>query len=304
MDEISMNLSAVADTGVLVAAIRAHESSRETPLFVDPFARRLAGDVGMRMLADMIAEVGEQPTLQIVVRTRFFDEALLRVAPAATQVVLVAAGLDARSYRLPWSSGTTVYELDQPAVIAAKDQHLAAERPRARRVAVGVDLTVDWASALTSAGHDAATPTIWLVEGLLQYLDEPTVRALFSGIDSLSAPGSVLLYDVVGKTLLESAPLAGVRQTMAERGSPWLFGTDEPGELAEVNGWDAVVTDVAEPGHAWGRWPAPAAPRDAEGVPRGYFVEAVKPVAPSPGNESVKSAIAGSCTPNARDREE
>ncbi|OBK78148.1 SAM-dependent methyltransferase [Mycobacterium sp. 1164985.4] len=270
------NTTPVASTGILVAAIRAHESTREEPLFDDPFARRLAGDAGMQMLAGMIAEAGEEATLEIVVRTRFFDEALLRAAATAKQVVLVAAGLDARSYRLPWPSDTAVYELDQPGVIAAKDERLEGEQPRAHRVAIGTDLAGDWAPALTTSGHDAASPTIWLIEGLLQYLDEPTVRELFRTVDALSAPGSVLLYDAVGKALLESDAMAGLLQSMAEQGSPWLFGTDDPGELAEAHGWTAVVTDVAEPGYAWGRWPTPPAPSDAEGVPRGYFVEAVK----------------------------
>nr|WP_090275838.1 SAM-dependent methyltransferase [Mycolicibacterium komanii]CRL68959.1 methyltransferase, putative, family protein [Mycolicibacterium komanii] len=283
MDGNFENTTPVAGTGILVAAIRAHESTREKPLFDDPFASRLAGDAGMTMLAGMIAEAGEEATLEIVVRTRFFDEALLRAATTAKQVVLVAAGLDARSYRLPWPSDTTVYELDQPGVITAKDERLAGEQPRARRVAIGTDLAGDWASALRSSGHDTASPTIWLIEGLLQYLDEPTVRELFRTVDALSAPGSVLLYDAVGKTLLESDAMAGLLQSMAEQGSPWLFGTDEPGELAEAHGWTAVVTDVAEPGYAWGRWPTPPAPSDAEGVPRGYFVEAVKDGAPAPG---------------------
>ena len=63
--------------------------------------------------------------MQIVVRTRFFDEALLRAARVAKQVVILAAGMDARAYRLAWPDGTTVYELDQPAVIAAKADLLA-----------------------------------------------------------------------------------------------------------------------------------------------------------------------------------
>ena len=61
---------------------------------------------------------------------------------------------------------------------------------------------------------------------------------------------------------------------MAEQGSPWLFGTDEPGELAERHGWSANVTDIAEPGNAWNRWYAPATPMSVPDVPRGYFVEA------------------------------
>ena len=95
----------------------------------------------------------EQPSAPIVVRTRLFDEALLRVqADGVAQVVILAAGMDARSYRLPWHDGARVYEIDQPRVIAIKDERLAGERPRCRRVAVGVDLADDWPKMLAVAG--------------------------------------------------------------------------------------------------------------------------------------------------------
>jgi hypothetical protein len=69
--------------------------------------------------------------------------------------------------------------------------------------------------------------------------------------------------------------MAPLLRSMAEQGSPWLFGTDDaPGELAERLGWSAVVTDVAEPANRWNRWYAPATPMDVPDVPRGYFVEA------------------------------
>ena len=109
---------------------------------------------------------------QIVVRTRFLDDALLRAVRTAHQVVIVAAGMDARAYRLAWPDGAVVYELDQPAVIAAKNDVLADDDPRCRRVAVGVDLADDWPTALTESGFDPNAPTVWLIEGLLQYLDE------------------------------------------------------------------------------------------------------------------------------------
>ena len=92
--------------------------------------------------------------VQIVVRTRFLDDALLRAVGTAQQVVIVAAGMDARAYRLAWPDGITVYELDQPAVIAAKEDVLADDEPRCRRVAIGVDLADDWPAALTAAGFD------------------------------------------------------------------------------------------------------------------------------------------------------
>lgn len=270
------NLKAVADTGILVAAIRAHESTRADRLFTDPYADALAGGEGREMLARMVAAAGEQSTAQIVVRTRFWDEALLRASQTVGQVVILAAGLDARAYRLAWPAGTTVFEVDQPPVIAAKNGLLDGEEPTCRRVAVGIDLAADWPQLLRSAGFDPGAPAVWLIEGLLQYLDPTAVPTLFARIDALSAPGSVLLYDVVGAALLEAPFMAGLRKSMADQGSPWLFATDAPGELAEAHGWSSVVTDVAEPGYRWGRWHAPAVPPDVPGVPRGYFVEAIK----------------------------
>ena len=147
---------AVAATGLLVAAMRAEESARDDALFHDPFAERLAGDDGRRLLAESSSETG-QPSAPIVVRTRLFDEALLRAhADGVSQVVIVAAGMDARCYRLPWRDGATVYEVDQPQVIAIKDERLAGERPRCRRVALGVDLADDWPKALESQGFDSS----------------------------------------------------------------------------------------------------------------------------------------------------
>lgn len=269
-------LNGVARTALLVAAIRARETRREDPLFVDPYADKLAGSPGREFLEAALQTSGEQSTVQIVVRTRFWDEALVRTTRAVRQVVVVAAGMDARAYRLDWPEDVTVYELDQPAVIEAKSRLLSGDTPCARRVAVGVDLADDWPSALTSAGFDPDEPAVWLMEGLLQYLDEAAVRALFLRVDGLSAPGSVLLYEVVGATLLSSSFMAPVLESMAAQGSPWLFGSDTPEELAERHGWSAVVTDIAVPGNAWGRWFAPAVPMHVAGVPRGYFVEAVK----------------------------
>ncbi|MDF2584437.1 MAG: methyltransferase, putative, family [Mycobacterium sp.] len=277
MADVSAGLNGVARTALLVAAIRARETRREDPLFIDPFADKLAGAAGRAALEAALEASGEQSTVQIVVRTRFWDEALLRATRTARQVVIVAAGMDARAYRLDWPDAVTVYELDQPAVIEAKGRLLSGDSPRTSRVTVGVDLADDWPPALTSAGFDPDAPSVWLMEGLLQYLDETEVRALFARVDALSAPGSVLLYEVVGTALLESPFMVPVLESMAAQGSPWLFGSDTPGELAEQHGWSAVVTDIAVPGNAWDRWFAPAVPMDVVGVPRGYFIEAVKP---------------------------
>jgi methyltransferase (TIGR00027 family) len=265
----------VADTGLLVAAIRARESVRDDRLFTDPFADKLAGEAGHRMLDAALATSGERTTLQIVVRTRFWDDALLDAASSCRQVVLVAAGMDARAYRLTWPAGTTVFELDQPPVIAAKNAVLADDVPQCARVPIGMDLADDWPKALRTAGFDATASTAWLVEGLLQYLDTDAVHRLVERIDALSVPGSVLCYDVVGKSLLAAPFMAGLLKSMADNGAPWLFGTDDPAELVRPYGWSATVTDIAEPGIQWGRWYAPVTPNESD-TARGYFVVATK----------------------------
>src|ERR1700744_5127399 len=70
-------IHAVAAPGLLVAAMRAEESARDDALFHDPFAERLAGEDGRGLLTEATAETG-QPAAPIVVRTRLYDEALVR----------------------------------------------------------------------------------------------------------------------------------------------------------------------------------------------------------------------------------
>ena len=127
-----------------------------------------------------------------------------------------------------------------------------------------------------SQAFTPSSRTVWLIEGLLQYLDASDVDRLFARVDALSAPGSRLLYDVVGKTLLEAPFLQPTLEFMVTLGAPWTFGSDTPAALVEDRGWTATVTDAAEPGNRWNRWGHPVVPADVPGVPRGYFVEAIK----------------------------
>lgn len=103
-------------------------------------------------------------------RARFFDDFFAQVTDAGIrQVVIVAAGLDSRSYRLSWPAGTTVYEIDQPEVIEFKTTTLSkiGAKPTTEHRTVGIDLRSDWLAALRAAGFDDAQPTAWLAEGVL-----------------------------------------------------------------------------------------------------------------------------------------
>jgi methyltransferase (TIGR00027 family) len=132
-------------------------------------------------------------------RTAFFDEFFLGAADSGVrQVVILAAGLDARTWRLPWPDGTVVYELDQPKVLDFKSNTLREHgaRPKARLVNVPIDLRQDWPKALQEAGFDAAKPAAWSAEGLVRYLPAQAQDLLFERIHSLSAAGSWLASNV------------------------------------------------------------------------------------------------------------
>jgi methyltransferase (TIGR00027 family) len=160
-----------------VARVRALESARPDRLFEDPLAQTFA-DAFPRPPGSPGPAGGSAPStrlaLQIVVRTRFYDEYLVAATEGGCrQVVLVGAGLDTRAFRLAWPAGTVVYELDLPEVIEAKASVLAraGARPQSDRRVVSVDLRQDWGTALVDAGFDGTSPTAWLIEGVLVYLD-------------------------------------------------------------------------------------------------------------------------------------
>jgi methyltransferase (TIGR00027 family) len=125
-------------------------------------------------------------------RTPFYDEQVqLGVEAGARQIVLLAAGLDARAVRLGLPAGTKVFEVDTREVLEFKEAVLDRERiPTGERVPVAADLREDWASALIAAGFRAGEATVWLAEGVLVYLDAAECDRLLATITKLSGPGS------------------------------------------------------------------------------------------------------------------
>jgi methyltransferase (TIGR00027 family) len=206
----------VGATALGVAAARAAETESENPLINDPFARVLvdaAGEGVWSIFADpkLLAKAVElepdvQTRIQLMIdfmatRTAFFDEFFLGAADSGVrQVVILAAGLDARSWRLPWPDGTVVYELDQPKVLEFKSNTLREHRahPTAQLVNVPIDLRQDWPKALQDTGFDASRPCAWSAEGLVRYLPAQAQDMLFERIHALSAQGSWLASNVPG----------------------------------------------------------------------------------------------------------
>ncbi len=106
--------------------------------------------------------------------------------------MMAVLAADSRAYRLDWPAGTTIFELDRPQVLDFKRGVLTAhgDQPCAERQEIAVDLRDDWPQALRDNGFDPAKPSVWIAEGLLIYLPAAAQEQLFTGIDSLAAPGS------------------------------------------------------------------------------------------------------------------
>ncbi|MDJ0464904.1 SAM-dependent methyltransferase [Streptomyces sp. H27-C3] len=274
-------MEAVSRTAQWTAAARALETEREDRLFADPYARTVADGIGFELL-ERYAGAGTVPFLAI--RTTYLDRAIVRTVEERSirQVVFLAAGMDTRFYRLPWPDGVTVYELDRPALLDAKATMLAGEpQPAGReRRTVPVDLTQDWTGPLKEAGWRSDEPVLWVVEGLLFFLPEDAVRTLISILSAHSAPGSVLVGDVISRSALTNPLSRPFLNCLKEDGNPWLFGTESPEELLTECGWD--VREVKQPGEEgadFGRWPYQVAAREVPRVPRSFLFTCDVPAA-------------------------
>lgn len=203
----------VGATALGVAASRAVETAGPAPLIRDEFARVLVSSAGpaWERLTDVELRWldGDQHGQRVhrlgvdyqAVRTHYFDDYFTdAVGNGVRQVVILAAGLDSRAYRLDWPTGTTVYEIDQPKVLEYKTGILESHgaSPAAAHRPVPVDLREDWPAVLAAAGFDRTQPTAWLAEGLLPYLPSDAQDRLFEMVTDLSAPGSRIAIEVFG----------------------------------------------------------------------------------------------------------
>src|SRR4051794_22831140 len=208
----------VGATALGVAYARAGEGARSCPLFRDPFAQMFvdaATAKGWKPPTGAMAERIKHVSPYAASRTKFFDDFFITAgANGIEQSVILAAGLDARAWRLPWVDGSVVYEIDQPKVLQFKSETLRAHAatPATRYAAVPIDLRQDWPKALWEAGFDPEAPTAWAAEGLLPYLPADAQDVLFERIAELSAAGSRIAVESFGAGFFDSDYLAGRRE--------------------------------------------------------------------------------------------
>jgi methyltransferase (TIGR00027 family) len=289
--------TSVGSTALFVATARALEAQKPDPLAVDPFAEIFCRAVGGSAAAVLdgkdpghqlkTPDFGEHFVTFQGARTRYFDDYFMQAADAGVrQVVILAAGLDSRAYRLNWPDATTIFELDRPQVLDFKRSVLAEQgaEPHADRREVAIDLREDWPQALRDSGFDPAEPSAWIAEGLLIYLPATAQEQLFIGVDTLASPRSHVAVED-GSPMPAEAFEAAVEEERAAQaeGDERLFfqliynEQHAPAEqwLGE-HGWNAVATPLADYLREVGR-PLPGPETEAwPMIARNTFVRAVK----------------------------
>jgi methyltransferase (TIGR00027 family) len=265
--------TSVGATATMVAAARAIATTAEQ--IDDPFAEPLVRAVGVDFLtrwatgqigAEELDVDGAAWGLQhmpaaMAARTRYFDAFFADAAAAGIrQAVILASGLDARAYRLDWPAGMTVFEIDQPDVIAFKTTTLAGlgAQPQAELKTVAIDLREDWPTALQAAGFDPEAPAAWIAEGLYGYLPPEAQDRLLDAITALSVPGSRLGSEAVPSTAdaftdEARAKLSEATAKLREHGFELDFSElsftgdrNDVGEYLGTRGWTSVGTPMSD----------------------------------------------------------
>jgi len=208
-------------TSQAVALTRAEFARPHSPGGDPDAQRRLCG--GMRP-----ADIGSQRA-SLAARTRFFDDQVLAAVSAGiAQIVIVGAGYDDRALRFR-SAGVGFFELDHSgtqADKAARLRALGAGPDSGGPTLAAADFRADdVAAVLAACGHDAARPSLFICEGLLVYLDQPTCLRLLGALRERAAPGSRLAASLsVHRYGLDServAAIANARRRSAAA-EPWL----------------------------------------------------------------------------------
>ncbi|MGA2929263.1 MAG: SAM-dependent methyltransferase [Solirubrobacteraceae bacterium] len=234
-------------TAQLMAVQRGLESARpaQTRLFQDPLAGRFVSPVWhtalrgarfalVRRLIEAIYDLvgGPGPRASAIARTKLIDDLIGEAAPSIDQLVILGAGYDTRAHRLDCLSDRAVYEIDHPNTQADKRTVLARVKASAatapRYVAVDFERD-DLTAALIASGYQRAQRSMFLWEGVTQYLSSEAVDKTLSAIRQAARQEDTLVFTYVDDSVVRGEhdrfpEAARWLHGTANRGEPWIFG--------------------------------------------------------------------------------
>jgi methyltransferase (TIGR00027 family) len=228
----------ISDTALWVAMYRAMESDRKDAVFTDPYARRLAGKRGEDIMATF--KWARRHAWSYTARTYNVDALVKQEIEAGADMVIdLAAGLDARPYRMNLPSSLQWIEIDLPELLNYKDEILRGEKPVCRLERIPLDLANQRTrrKLFEELGRTAKRALI-ISEGLIVYLTADEVCTL--GQD-LAAPPSFQRWatDLVSPALLKMLQKQ-IGSPLAQAGSPLKFAPEEGPAFFTRCGWRPI----------------------------------------------------------------
>ena len=221
-------------TRAWVAIYRAMESERPDALFHDPYARRLGGARGEAIVRAMPR--GAAMSWPMGVRTTVMDEIILRcVQEGAATVLNLAAGLDARAYRMPLPPTLRWMHVDLPDSVAYFREQMAGETPRCDVEFIAADLRDAQARRDVFARAAAHGPVLAITEGLLVYLEAEQVSELAADLHDI-AHARWWLTDLASPRLLKMLERRWQPQLNAGN-APFRFGPEQGTAFFAPYGW-------------------------------------------------------------------
>jgi methyltransferase (TIGR00027 family) len=234
-----MPIETVSDTARWVAFYRAMETERPDALFRDPFARALAGPEGERIVKEMPR--GRASSWAMITRTVVFDEIILDVVRRQDidLVLNLAAGLDARPWRLKLPASLRWVDVDLPAMLEYKASHMRDVPPVCQYEAVPANLVDagERAAVFRRLGADA-TEALVVTEGLLIYLTDEQVAALATELHA-QASFRWWLLDLASPDLLKLLARSWGK-TLEKGNAPFKFAPPNGTDFFRDLGWREV----------------------------------------------------------------
>jgi methyltransferase (TIGR00027 family) len=227
----------ISDTARWVAVYRARETDRPDAIFRDPFARRLAGERG-EQIADSIPFTSDN-SWSMVTRTYLIDQFIAsEIQNGVDMVVNLAAGLDARPYRMQLPPSLQWIEVDLPEILSYKEEILKNEKPVCILERVRLDLSdVTARRELFARLGRQAKKTLIISEGLLIYFSSDEVAALAQDLAAQPAFNSWVL-DIASPSLLRM--LKKKMSAQLVNAAPFKFAPEEGPEFFTRFGWKPV----------------------------------------------------------------
>ena len=225
----------ISQTAFYCCGVRMQDAASDKPICGDVYAKVFMNEDGLRILDKFKDEVN--PNASNIARARIVDD-LLREELARTpnlRVVIIGCGFDSRAYRL---KGGTWIELDEPQVIAYKNERLPASEAQNQLTRIPIDFSNESLEEKL-APFAGGAPTVVVIEGVFMYLEEATIRGLLHTLHLLF-PGHKLICDLMKRAFFEKYGRT-IHEKLTGMGASFKFTADNPEELFVRNGYRRVT---------------------------------------------------------------